>query len=160
MRLKRTLAITLLAGATATAGYFDIGTNAGAAGGASIGPWGFDVAGMDTSIKPGDDFFRHVGGTWMKNTPIPADRSRWGSFNMLAAKSEEDVRNLVEAVARGSNRTGSIEQKVADYYNSYLDTSKIDQLGLAPFEADLAEIAGLKTHEDFARLIGQPGMPA
>ena len=118
MTLKRTLAITLLAGATATAGYFAIETRAGAAGGASIGTWGFDIAGMDTSVKPGDDFFRHVGGTWMKNTPIPADRSRWGSFNMLAAKSEEDVRNLVEAVARASNRAGSIEQKVADYFEA------------------------------------------
>jgi predicted metalloendopeptidase len=162
MTLKRTLAVALFAGATATAGYLAMGLNAGAtgAGGATIGTWGFDLSGMDKSVKPGDDFFRHVGGSWMKNNPIPADRSRWGSFNMLAAKSEEDVRNLVEAVARGSNRAGSVEQKVADYYNSYLDTGKIDQLGLAPFEADLAAITALKTHEEFARLVGQPGMPA
>ncbi|MBP6010859.1 MAG: M13 family metallopeptidase [Alphaproteobacteria bacterium] len=157
MTIKLTVAALALAGTALTAGVLAI--NATAKNGAVIAPWGFDAAGMDKAVKPGDDFFRHVGGTWMKNTPIPPDRSRWGSFNMLAAKSEEDVKNLVEAVAKGSNRPGSIEQKVADYYRSYLDTAKIDQLGLKPFEADLAQIASLKTHEEFVALAGEPGFP-
>ena len=78
MKLKRTLAVALFAGATATAGYLAMGLNAGAAGagGTTIGTWGFDLSGMDKSVKPGADFFRHIGGTWMKNNPIPADRSR------------------------------------------------------------------------------------
>ena len=157
MKLRQTIAVLALAGTAVTAGALALSA---ATNNPSYGSWGFDIAAMDKSVKPGDDFFRHTGGTWMKNTPIPADRSRWGSFNMLAAKSEEDVKKLVEDVARGSNRPGSIEQKVADFYNSYLDTAKIDQLGLKPFEADLAAIAAIKTHEDFARVIGSPGMPA
>ena len=157
MKLRQTIAVLALAGTAVTAGALALSA---ATNNPSYGSWGFDIAAMDKSVKPGDDFFRHTGGTWMKNTPIPADRSRWGSFNMLAAKSEEDVKKLVEDVARGSNRPGSIEQKVADFYNSYLDTAKIDQLGLKPFEADLAAIAAIKTHEDFARVIGAPGMPA
>jgi putative endopeptidase len=157
MKLKMTVAALALAGTALTAGTLAL--NAFAKGGATIGTWGFDTAGMDKAVKPGDDFFRHVGGTWMKNTPIPADRSRWGGFNMLAAKSEEDVKNLVEEVARGNNRPGSIEQKVADYYNSYLDTAKIDQLGLKPFEADLARIAAVKTHEEAIALVAEPAFP-
>ena len=66
---------------------------------AAIGAWGIDLTSRDTSVQPGDDFFRHVGGTWMKNTKIPDDRSRWGSFNILAAKSEDDVRDVIETAA-------------------------------------------------------------
>ena len=157
MNIKKTVAVLAMTGTALTAGVLALNA---ATIKATIGTWGFDIAAMDKAVKPGDDFFRHVGGTWMKNTPIPPDRSRWGSFNMLAAKSEEDVKNLVESVARQSNRAGSVEQKVADYYNSYLDTAKIDALGLSPYESDLARIAAVKTHEELASLIGEPAMPA
>lgn len=159
--MGRSLTVALFAATIAAVGHFTLGNIAGAAGAgkAEIGNWGFDLTAMDKSVKPGDDFFRYVGGTWMKNTEIPADRSRWGSFNILAAKSEVDIKEIVEGVAKRTNPKGSIEQKVADFYNSYLDTSKIDALGMAPFEADLARIANLKTHEAYAALLGQPGMP-
>ena len=162
MSLKQSLAVVLFAGTAATASYLALGINAGQAGGGNpiIGTWGFDLSAMDRSVKPGDDFFRYAGGTWMKNTEIPADRSRWGSFNILAAKSEVDVKNIVDSISSRSNPTGSIEQKVADYYASYLDTAKIDQLGLKPFEADLSRIAEAKTHEDLVALAGTPGMPS
>src|SRR6185503_16190538 len=59
---------------------------------AKLGPWGVELTAMDKSIQPGDDFFRYAGGTWMKSTPIPADRARWGAFSILGAKSEEEAR--------------------------------------------------------------------
>ena len=62
-----------------------------------IAPWGFDLAGMDRSLKPGDDFFRYGGGAWMRNTPIPQDRSSWGPFFILRANAEADVKTIVEA---------------------------------------------------------------
>src|SRR5262245_57145423 len=71
-----------------------------APGKAAIGAWGVDLTAMDRSIAPGDDFFRYAGGTWMKNTQIPSDRARWGSFNILAAKSEADVRAVLEGAAK------------------------------------------------------------
>lgn len=160
MTLRRSLAVALFAGTAAAAGYLVLGINADAAGKPVIGAWGFDLSAMDKTVKPGDDFFRYAGGTWMKNTQIPADRSRWGSFNILGAKSEEDVKNLVEDVSRQSNAKGSIEQKVADYYSSYLDTNKIDSLGLKPFEADLNRISSASTHEDIAAIVGTPGVPS
>jgi putative endopeptidase len=125
---------------------------AAAVGKPVIGDWGFDIAAMDKTISPGDDFFRHVGGTWMKNTKIPEDRSRWGSFNMLAAKSEDDVRDVVETAAKSKPAKGSVARKVVDYFESYNDVAGINAKGLEPAKADLARIAGLQTHEDIVRL--------
>ena len=96
----------LLGAGAATAAAFGAGAWHVAArtatGKPAIGKWGFDLSTMDRSIAPGDDFFRHVSGAWMKTTQIPPDRSRWGSFNMLGAKSEDDVRDAVETAARRS----------------------------------------------------------
>jgi len=159
MNTRLVLAATAVAGLSIGAGLWSLGL-AGAAGKAVIGAWGFDLAAMDRGIQPGDDFFRFAGGTWMKTTQIPADRSRWGSFNILAAKSEEDVKNLVEDVSRRPQAAGSVEQKVSDFYASYMDTAAIDAAGLKPFEADLARIAALNTHEEVVAFIGEPGVPS
>ncbi len=124
-----------------------------ATGKPAIGTWGFDPSAMDKSIAPGDDFFRHVSGTWMKTTQIPADRSRWGSFNILAAKSEDDVRDALDEAARKNPAKGSVERKAVDYYKSYTDTAAIDAKGLEPAKADLARIAAVATHEDLVKLL-------
>ncbi|MDZ4869970.1 MAG: M13 family metallopeptidase [Alphaproteobacteria bacterium] len=125
-----------------------------------IGTWGVDLAAMDKSIKPGDDFFRHTGGTWMKTTQIPPDRSRWGSFNMLAAKSEEDVRAAVEDAAKTKPRAGTVERKAVDYYQSYIDTKAIEARGLDPVKDDLARIAAAATHEDLIKIVARPDVRA
>ena len=119
-----------------------------AVGKAAIGPWGFDVAGMDRSIDPGEDFFHYVGGTWIKATQIPPDRSRWGSFDELRAKSEDDVRTAVEDAAKGALAAGSPDRKAVDHYRAYLDTAAIEAQGLARARPDLARIAAARTHED------------
>ena len=162
MKLRMALAATAVAAAALTTGFVMVNSHAGAAarGKPEIGAWGFDLTGMDRSVQPGDDFFRYVGGTWIKNAQIPPDRSRWGSFNILAAKSEADVKELADAVSATPQKPGSVEQKVADYYRSFLDTKAIDALGLKPFEADLARIASLKTHEDVAAFMGDPAAPS
>src|SRR5262245_64544862 len=66
---------------------------------AAIGAWGVDLAAMDRSVEPGDDFFRYTGGTWLKTAKIPEDRAQWGEFDILSAKSEGDVRAVIEAPA-------------------------------------------------------------
>lgn len=133
---------------------------AAAANKATIGAWGVDIAAMDKSIKPGDDFFRHTGGTWMKNTQIPADRSRWGSFDILRAKSEDDLRAALEDAAKGSLASGSAERKAVDHYRAYLDTASIEAKGLTPAKDDLARIASAQTHEDIAKIIASPDITA
>jgi putative endopeptidase len=126
-----------------------------------IGAWGFDIAGMNTSVKPGDDFSVYAGGNWEKNNPVPADRTRWGTFDMLRAKSEEDQKAVIQEAAARPQTKGSADQKVADMYNSYMDTDQIEKLGLKPIEGDLKAIAKAKTHEDIARLMAEPelGLP-
>ncbi len=119
-----------------------------AVGKAAIGTWGFDLAGMDRSIDPGQDFFHYVGGTWMKTAQIPPDRSRWGSFDELRAKSEDDVRAAIEDAAKGPLAAVSPDRKAVDHYRAYLDTAAIEAKGLAPAKADLARIAAARTHED------------
>jgi putative endopeptidase len=131
-----------------------------AAGKPVIGTWGFDPAAMDRGVAPGDDFFRYTGGTWMKTTEIPADRTRWGSFNMLAAKSEDDVRDVIEAAAKKTLPAGSAERKAVDYYRSYVDAATIDAKGLTPAAQDLAAIAAAQTHEDLVKLAARPDFRA
>ena len=120
-----------------------------------IGTWGFDLSAMDGSVKPGDDFFRFTGGTWMKNTQIPADRSRWGSFNILGAKSEDDVRDAIETAAKGPLPAGSVARKAVDYFRSFNDVAAIEAKGLEPVKADLARIAAVQTHEDIVQLAAE-----
>ena len=124
-----------------------------------IGTFGFDMAGRDLSIHPGDDFWRHGGGTYMKNNPIPADRVRWGAFDKLAAKAEADVRAIIEELAAKKSAPGSIEQKIGDYYRSMMDTAAIDAAGLTPIQPEIDQIQAAKTHEEIAVLFGKPDLP-
>jgi putative endopeptidase len=127
-------------------------------GQAAIGAWGVDLTARDLNVKPGDDFFRYANGTWLANTPIPEDRTRWGTFDVLREKSDQDQRVIVEEVALAGGAPGTIQQKIADYYNTYLNQDAIDARGMEPVSAELAQIAALRTHEDVARLIATPGI--
>ena len=119
------------------------------------GTWGFDTAGMDRSVKPGDNFFRYANGGYMDALVIPEDRTRYGSFDMLRELSENRLKGLVEEYA--ANRTlaaGTDQGKIAALYNSFMDEARIEQLDAKPLQADLAAIRALKTRADFARYQG------
>lgn len=125
---------------------------------AAIGAWGFDLTAMDTSVDPGDDFFRYANGAWMARTEIPADRTRWGTFDILRDKSDRDQRVIIEEVALAGGENGSVQQKIADYYNSYLNQDAIDALGLAPVQPEIDEINAARDHEAAARIAARPGV--
>ncbi len=125
---------------------------------AAIGAWGVDLTARDLNVKPGDDFFRYANGTWLANTPIPADRTRWGTFDMLREKADNDQRVIIEEVALAGGQPGSIQQKIADYYNSFLNQDAIDAAGMAPVQPELAQIAALRNHEETIRLIARPAL--
>ena len=102
---------------------------------------GINFENMDTTVRPQDDFFRYVNGTWLETTEIPADRTNTGVFNDLRDKAREDVKAIIEDVSAMTDlEPGSDEQKVADLYNSFMDTEKLDELGMTPLEAELARI--------------------
>jgi predicted metalloendopeptidase len=112
---------------------------------------GIDVAGMDLSVRPQDDFFRYVNGKWADNTPIPADQSGYGSFAMLRERAQERVRAIIEDEARAAGAPGSISQKVGDFYKSFMDESRIDSLGIAPLKGELAAIAAITDKKDLPK---------
>jgi predicted metalloendopeptidase len=170
MNLKKAALLAVSALALTAAGFYvsapvaaqtDAATAQASATKPVIGAWGFDITGMDMSVKAGDDFSVFAGGNWEKTNPVPADRTRWGTFDMLRAKSEEDQRAVIQAAAARPQTKGSADQKVADMYNSYMDTDQIEKLGLKPVEGDLKLISKAKTHEDIAILMADPelGLP-
>jgi putative endopeptidase len=96
------------------------------ASGPQIGDFGFDMAGRDTAVAPGRDFFDHANGTWYKNTAIPQDRSTYGMFHVLQDLSLERTRGILEEAA------GHPGDKVGDYYASFMDQAAADAKGVTP----------------------------
>ncbi|MBC7769885.1 MAG: M13 family metallopeptidase [Phycisphaerales bacterium] len=125
---------------------------------ADIGAWGIDLAARDLTVDPGDDFFRYASGTWMANTQIPADRTRWGTFDILRDKADRDQRVIIEEVALAGGAPGSVQQKIADYYNTYLNQDAIDAAGVAPVQPEIDEINAARDHEAAVRIAARPGV--
>jgi len=107
----------------------------------------FDKTGMDTTVKPGDNFFLYASGNWFKKTEIPASETGWGSFYTLNDDNQKNLHKILDDLAAQSNPEGSKEQKVADYYTSGMDTTTIDKLGYDPIKPLLAKIDGLKDYK-------------
>jgi putative endopeptidase len=102
---------------------------------------GIDVAGMDLTVRPQDDFFRYVNGRWADNTPIPADMSSYGTFAILRDRSQEAVRAIIETEGRSQAAAGTNSQKVGDLYKSYMDEARLEALGITPLKEELNAIA-------------------
>jgi putative endopeptidase len=141
----------VLAGCAATlaAAAATPGVHSAVAARAQIGSFGLDLSGGDPSVKPGDDFARYANGHWLDTTQIPPDRSSWGSFAMLRERSLQQVREILEALPAGSP-AGSNEQKLHEFYRSYLETDAIEHAGLAPAKPVLDAIAAARAPEDIA----------
>jgi putative endopeptidase len=104
-----------------------------------------DPANMDLSVKPGDDFYTYASGTWIKNNPVPAKETRWGSFNELRDFNINAVKSLVEdAAADKSAPAGSVKRRVGDFFTAAMDTTTIEKLGYTPIKADLEKIKQIK----------------
>ena len=115
---------------------------------------GIVPASMDTSVKPGDDFFAYANGTWVKNTPIPEDRPRIGGFYIADQERERQTRELLDNLLKSNHPAGSNEAKIASYYNAYLNTDAIDRAGLNPAKADLDAIARIADKKQLSAAIG------
>ncbi|CAM4299040.1 putative endopeptidase [Pedobacter westerhofensis] len=104
-----------------------------------------DPANMDLNVKPGDDFYEYASGTWIKNNPVPAKETRWGSFNELRDFNINAVKSIVEdAAADQSAPAGSVKKRVGDFYAAAMDSVTIEKLGYTPIKADLARITKIK----------------
>ena len=148
--MKQVLTILLLAGAVAACSPQDEEARPAEAPLAL----GVDVDNMDTTVEPKDDFYQYVNGGWLAANEIPADRSRWGSFDELREQAEQDVLAIVRDAASVEGAAGSDEQKIGDLFRSFMDVESIDAKGVAPMEAALAQIDALADH---AAIVGYWG---
>src|SRR5690554_6821264 len=120
-----------------------------------FGNFGFDTAGMNREVTPGDDFYSFASGTWQTETKIPADRARFGMFDLLSLEAEAHVNKIIldaeKAAALPDNQPGSNAQLIGDLYKSWMNEQAIEQAGLTPAEPGLQKIAALTTHAEAAR---------
>lgn len=101
-----------------------------------------DRANMDFNVKPGDNFYLYANGNWIKNNPVPASKTRWGSFDVLRLNSSERLRQLAEEAAANPLKD-SIYQRVGDFYASGMDTTAINKLGYDPIKPKLEELRAI-----------------
>jgi putative endopeptidase len=127
-----------------------------------MGPWGFDISGMDKTVKPGDDFAAYAGGEWMKRTEIPADRARYGAFDALRELSDLRVRKLLEEIQQTATtlpaeatRDAADRVKLAGLFASYLDQAEADRKDAGPIQPALATIKAIATPHDMAVFMGK-----
>lgn len=116
-------------------------------------PSGVNPANLDTSVKPGDDFYQYSCGGWMKNNPLKGEYSRFGTFDQLAETNKEQVNGLIEGLGKENHPFGSVAQKVGDLYKMGIDSVRLNKEGASPIKEDLNKIAGMKRN-DLIKTVG------
>lgn len=121
------------------------------------GSWGIDTGLMDSEVRPGDNFFMHVSGDWFDEFELPADKTRYGAFDLLREKSEQQTRFIIEDLAAEEPPIDTAEGKVAAFYNAYMGTDAIEAAGMAPAQPYLEKIAAIDSRESLAKVFMSPG---
>ena len=112
-----------------------------------------DKADMDLSVDPASDFDQYANGGWKTNNPLPADKSRFGTFDKLRDSAESQLQTLFDKVTSEQHEQGSIGQKIADFYNVGMDTMTIEEQGIRPLQPYLDKVAACKTIDDIEQVI-------
>ncbi|MEP9357398.1 M13-type metalloendopeptidase [Sphingomonas sp. KR3-1] len=123
------------------------------AGATRYGAWGFDLTGMDKSVKPGDDWYRFVNGAWNDRTQIPADRSSFGAFAVLRDLSEVRMRSLISGYS-ATDTAHPDRMKSAILYSGFMDEALAEKLDAQPLEQRLAPVKAAASKDNLARLMG------
>src|SRR4051812_11642440 len=111
---------------------------------------------MDKSVSPRADFYQYVNGTWLTKTPLPPDKPAYGAFDELFDAAERDIRSLIEtAAAQKDSAPGTVPQQVGDFFESFMNERRVEELGLAPVKAHLDRIAAVKTMAEFSKVVGE-----
>jgi putative endopeptidase len=113
----------------------------------------FDTAGMDTTVKPGDNFFLYANGKWIKNTVIPKTETGWGSFYTLYNDNLKNLHKILENASKNDGAKGSADQKVGDFFASGMDSIAIEKLGVEPVKPLLAKIDAIKNDKDLINFV-------
>lgn len=116
---------------------------------------GIELSHMDKTVRPQDDLYEHMNGAWLKSFKIPADKARYGSFDMIYEEAQKNLRGIIEEAANAQNKkAGSDLQKVGDMYLSFMDSNRVEELGMKPIVSDLEKIAAIKNRKELARYMG------
>ncbi len=120
------------------------------------GTWGFDLSGMDTKTKAGDDFFRFANGAWLDKTQIPSDKPAYSLRIIMTDLTEQRLKDLLEAAgAKITENPSTLEEKAGAFYHSFMDEQRVEQLGPKAIEPELNDLKSAKTRDDFAALMGR-----
>ena len=114
---------------------------------------GIDLQFFDNSVRAQDDFYRHVNGTWLNSTEIPADKGRYGSFDKLSDDSLEQLRTVVERLTQSADAADPDQRKLVELYASFMDEAALEKLDLRPLASEFARIAALKRRSQIPGLI-------
>jgi len=125
--------------------------------GARIGDWGVDASEISDSVAPGDDFFTFVNAGWLTSSEIPAGFSRFGAFTELSLEAEERVAGIIADAAQADTEPGDPRQQIGAMHQAFMDTDRIEALGLDPIRDELDVLLALEDHEAVARWMARPG---
>jgi putative endopeptidase len=115
---------------------------------------GIDIANIDNTVKPTEDFYQFVNGNWLKNNPVPESESRWGSFNELYEKNTVKLKAILEESAADKNAlAGTNKQKIGTYYSLAMDSVKLQKEGATPLKDEFDRIQAIKTKDDVLKEI-------
>jgi putative endopeptidase len=114
---------------------------------------GIDAQYVDASVRPQDDFFKHINGKWLATVDIPADKASFGSFDKLRDDSEAELRSIVDALQKSDSPKDADQQRISDLYASFMNEPTLENLGLKPLQAELARIDAIKDKTEIAGLI-------
>ncbi|MEM6732919.1 MAG: M13 family metallopeptidase N-terminal domain-containing protein, partial [Myxococcota bacterium] len=123
-----------------------------------LGTFGIDLSARKSSVKPGDDFYAYANGTWLDTYKLKPDEQRFGAFIKLAYRSEDRVKAIIDELGAMQAKPGSLEQKVGDYFSSYMDVETLNARGLAPLQPELDEIAAISSTDMLIQAFGRAGL--
>ena len=123
-----------------------------------LGAFGIDLSTQKTSVKPGDDFFEYANGRWLDTYQLKPDESRYGAFISLRYRSEDRIKAIIEDLAKAEPKPGSLEQKIGDYFASYIDGEMLSKRGIAALRPELDAIARIKNRNDLVSVFGRRGL--
>jgi len=124
---------------------------------AVLGTFGIAIDNMDMAVQPGENFYEYVNGGWLAKTEIPSDRARYGAFSVLSDRAEKRVREIIETAANSENPSAD-EKRIGDFYNAYLNTDRIEELGLTPIQGDIDRIRAAETKDDILKLMADTSL--
>ncbi len=122
----------------------------------ALGNWGVATHHLSRSIRPGDDFFNYVNDGWIKTTKLPAGSSDFGAFTELIQKTETRIDSIIREASKADALAGEPRQQIGELYAAFLDTDRIEELGLSPIQDELNKIMATRTHEEVGRWMANP----